>query len=1078
MKAGKDQSDNVNSILERLRQPALWLVVLVLAATIILAVLDIKASSDPPYLILTLNILLVGVPCIFFSGIAAISFLRSGVWPALWLGGGSLAFGLAVFLSGLMQQFATTNATITAHNISTLLGGVLFLAGAFFVINRLPAQEEKNRRRSTLLQIYIPLLVFVAAITVLSLLDLLPPFFIQGKGGTPVRQMVLITDTVLFILSSLIIFREYLRLKSGLLFWYALALLLTGLGLVGFLMQTKTGSPLNWMGRSAEILGGLYFLMAALVTFREARARQVSAAEAMASFFAEPEASFELLVNTSGDAIISTDQKGRVLSWNQAAARMLGYNEKEALELTLTELFTPDHADYFHGELKKLGQTSPGEVIVRGTPQEKEEFLMKSKAGQTFPVTFSFSARKTPSGWVTVLVMRDISERKKAEEALVKSYDEQEMKVQARTREIVETNKALTGEIAARLLSEEAVKVERRRLNEVLETLPVYVILLNSDYHVPFANRFFRERFGESHGKRCFEYLFGRNEPCEICETYTVLKTKAPHHWEWTGPDNRNYDIYDFPFTDTDGSNLIMEMGIDITEQKLAQKALQKAQTELEERVQERTRELSETRDYLDNLFNYANAPIIVWNPDFEITRFNHAFERLTGRTAGEVLGRKLDILFPDASREASMDLIRKTAEGERWEVVEIPIIHRSGEVNIVLWNSATLYASDGKTAIATIAQGQDITPRKAAETAILQVNERLEMAYDAAEAGAWDWDVKSGRLQWTPKMFELLGLDPLQTTASFDTWENILHPEDREQAALKIQQALKEHKTLESEYRIIRGDGQIRWILAVGQGKYDEQGQAMRMIGICTDITERKKIQEDLKRYNLELEASNKELEAFSYSVSHDLRAPLRSMEGFSSALLEDYSDKLDEQGKLYLKYIQDSSDLMARLIDDLLKLSRVTRSEMNYDRIDLGEIARKIIGEFTKAEPQRQVQAVIAGDIVAYGDRNLLRLALENLLGNAWKFSSKAASPRIEVGFGEHNGRQAYFVRDNGVGFDMAYYDQLFKPFQRLHKASEFAGTGIGLATVQRIIRRHGGEVWAESKVGEGATFYFTLS
>jgi PAS domain S-box-containing protein len=1078
MKAVKDQSDNVNSILERLRQPALWLVFLVLAATIILAVLDIQASSDPPYLILTLNILLVGVPCLFLAGIAAISFMRSGIWPALWLGGGSLAFGLAVFLSGLMQQFASTNATITAHNISTLLGGALFLIGTFFVINRLPVQEVKNHRRAAFLQIYISVLVFVAAVTVLSLLDLLPPFFVQGKGGTSVRQMVLIADTVLFILSSLIIFREYLRLKSGLLFWYALALLMTGLSLVGFLMQTKMGSPLNWMGRSAEILGGLYFLMAALVTFREARARQVSAADAMASFLAEPEASFELLVNTSGDAIISTDQKGRVLSWNQAAAWMLGYSEKEALELTLTELFTPDHADYFQAELMKLGQTSSGEVVIRGTAQEKEEFFMKRKDGQTFPVNFSFSARKTTSGWVTVLVMRDISERKKAEEALMKTYDELEIRVQERTREIEETNRALKLEIAARLLSEETVKVERRRLNEVLETLPVYVILLNPDYHVPFANRFFRERFGESQGKRCFEYLFGRSEPCEICETFTVLKTKAPHHWEWTGPDNRNYDIYDFPFIDTDGSNLIMEMGIDITEQKRAQEALSKAHAELELHVQERTRELRETRDYLDNLFNYANAPIIVWNPDFEITRFNHAFERLTGRNADEVMGQKLDILFPDDSREASMDLIRKTVEGERWEVVEIPILHRNGAVNIVLWNSANIYASDGKTAIATIAQGQDITRRKAAETDILQVNERLEMAYDAAEAGAWDWDIQSGLLQWTPKMFELLGLDPQQTVASFDAWGKVLHPEDREKAALRIQQALKEHKTLESEYRIIRGDGLERWILAVGQGKYDEQGQATRMIGICTDITGRKKAEEELRQRTAELEVSNKELEAFSYSVSHDLRAPLRSMEGFSSALLEDYAEKLDEQGKLYLKYIQDSSDLMARLIDDLLKLSRVTRSEMNYDRIDLSEIARKIIDEFARAEPQRQVKAVIAEDIVAYGDRNLLRLALENLLGNAWKFSSKAASPRIEVGLGEHNGRQAYFVRDNGVGFDMAYYDQLFKPFQRLHKASEFAGTGIGLATVQRIIRRHGGEVWAESKVGEGATFYFTLS
>ena len=282
--------------------------------------------------------------------------------------------------------------------------------------------------------------------------------------------------------------------------------------------------------------------------------------------------------------------------------------------------------------------------------------------------------------------------------------------------ELILYREKLEREISEHKRAKETINAERQRFNDVLEMLPVYVVLLTPDYHVPFANRFFRERFGESHGKRCFEYLFGRSEPCEICETYTVLKTKAPHHWEWTGPDGRNYDIFDFPFTDTDGSNLIMEMGIDITEQKQAQEALRKAHDELEMRVQERTRELSETRDYLDNLFNYANAPIIVWNPDFEITRFNHAFERLTGRTADEVLGGKLDILFPDDSHDESMKHIREATSGERWEVVEIPIKHKDGTVHILLWNSATLYAPDGKTVVATIAQGQDITERKKAE--------------------------------------------------------------------------------------------------------------------------------------------------------------------------------------------------------------------------------------------------------------------------------------------------------------------------------------------------------------------------
>ena len=199
--------------------------------------------------------------------------------------------------------------------------------------------------------------------------------------------------------------------------------------------------------------------------------------------------------------------------------------------------------------------------------------------------------------------------------------------------------------------------------------------------------------------------------------------------------------------------------------------------------------------------------------------------------------------------------------------------------------------------------------------------------------------------------------------------------------------------------------------------------------------------------------------------------------MEGFSDALIEDYADKLDEQGKKYLTYIKESSDQMGQIIDALLKLSRVTRSDMNYERVNLSEIAAKTIEELEKTDPSRKVKVKIAPDIQVYGDYHLLRLVMENLLGNAWKFTGRTGQPLIEVGTINNNGKLTYFVRDNGAGFDMTYVDKLFAPFQRLHKANEFPGTGIGLATVQRIIHRHGGQVRAEGKLGEGATFYFTL-
>jgi DNA-binding response OmpR family regulator len=225
------------------------------------------------------------------------------------------------------------------------------------------------------------------------------------------------------------------------------------------------------------------------------------------------------------------------------------------------------------------------------------------------------------------------------------------------------------------------------------------------------------------------------------------------------------------------------------------------------------------------------------------------------------------------------------------------------------------------------------------------------------------------------------------------------------------------------------------------------------------------------------ELERKNSELEAFSYSVSHDLRAPLRSIDGFSRLLLEDHAGKLDGKGQDYLRRICQSAQRMGELIDDLLLLSRVSRAELSRDRIDLSGIARAAVDELQKKDPDRAVALSIEDHLLAEADSHLMRVAFDNLLGNAWKFTAKVSEPRIEVGTDQQQGGTVFFVRDNGAGFDMSYAEALFRPFQRLHNESEFPGTGIGLATVHRIIDRHGGRIWASSAVDQGATFYFTI-
>lgn len=242
-------------------------------------------------------------------------------------------------------------------------------------------------------------------------------------------------------------------------------------------------------------------------------------------------------------------------------------------------------------------------------------------------------------------------------------------------------------------------------------------------------------------------------------------------------------------------------------------------------------------------------------------------------------------------------------------------------------------------------------------------------------------------------------------------------------------------------------------------------------------DISDKVEQQAALRRANEMAEAANRELEAFSYSVAHDLRAPLRSIDGFSQALIEDYEDKLDDEGRGHLARVRAAAQRMAQLIDDLLGLSRVTRSELHRGDVDVSALATEIAERLQKGQPARGVRFTIQPGLRAWADARLLGVALENLLANAWKFTSRRDDAAVEVGSAETDGGAAFFVRDNGAGFDMLYAGKLFSAFQRLHNKAEYDGTGIGLATVQRIVRRHGGRVWAEGVVNEGATFWFTL-
>ncbi|MDB6068580.1 MAG: multi-sensor signal transduction histidine kinase [Pedosphaera sp.] len=420
-----------------------------------------------------------------------------------------------------------------------------------------------------------------------------------------------------------------------------------------------------------------------------------------------------------------------------------------------------------------------------------------------------------------------------------------------------------------------------------------------------------------------------------------------------------------------------------------------------------------------------------------------------------------------------------------------VPVVSRSGEVlgGLLLGHPAPGVFTE---------RSQHLVAGLAAEAGIALDNARLYHAVTKSESHFRQLADAMPQIVWTAlpngrvdyfnrRWYEFTGLP----NGSLDDqgWMPFVLEEDCRRCHESWRTAVAAGQIFQVECRLKeQKTGAPRWHLIRALPIRDEKDRIVSWFGTCTDIDDQKNAERQVRELNTALErrvlertaqlqASNKELEAFSYSVSHDLRAPLRSIDAFSQLVREDYNDKLDDQGRQYLGIVGEASRQMSRLIDDLLHLSRVTRTEMRRQPVDLAAIARSIIASLRQLEPERQVDIVIAPDLRANGDERLLRIAFENLLNNAWKFTAKQPAPKIEVGSEIKDGQTVFFVRDNGAGFDMAFADKLFGAFQRLHSTVEFPGHGIGLATVQRIINRHGGRIWAVAAPDQGATFYFTL-
>lgn len=504
--------------------------------------------------------------------------------------------------------------------------------------------------------------------------------------------------------------------------------------------------------------------------------------------------------------------------------------------------------------------------------------------------------------------------------------------------------------------------------------------------------------------------------------------------------------------------------------------------------ILESNRDISQRKEEEQKFASFLEAApdaVVIADQQGCIVLVNSQTEKMFGYPRSELLGQKVEVLLPrkfqgqhHRHRANFHEQPKARAMGAG---LELHGRRKDGSEFPVEISLSPLQTKAGALVSASV---RDITERKHAEEALRQSDEQLRLLIQGVKDYAIVMlDPRGSITTWSDGAERIKGYRADEIIGQHFA---ILHTEE-ERLLNKPAQELKiaeEKGRFEEEGWRLRKDGSLFWASVVITALRDAAGELRGFGKVTRDFSVRKMAEEELARQRRELAQkngllviANRELESFSYSVSHDLRTPLRTIDGFSHALLEDCGAQLNEEGQSHLKRIRSATQRMGALIDDLLSLSRFSRAPIHEQTVDMTALAGSVAAELQKSQPDREVRVAVAEGLAAVGDPGLLRVVIENLLGNAWKFTSKKSEAHIQFGQGTCHGAEAFFLRDDGAGFDPAYADRLFGAFQRLHGISEFEGTGIGLATVQRIIHRHSGRIWAEGVPGKGATFYFTL-